>query len=65
MLVPQMDKRPDRFFLRAVVSRDTTRGGNFARSRRTQILSTDPAEVLKDQSIDLVVIAAGDKCPAI
>lgn len=57
MLVPQMDKRPDRFFLRAVVSRDATRGGNFARSRRVQVLASDMDEVLHDASIDLVVIA--------
>lgn len=57
MLVPQMDKRPDRFFLRAVVSRDTARGGNFARTRRVQVLATDIDDVLRDPSIDLLVIA--------
>lgn len=57
MLVPQMDQRSDRFFLRAVVSRDATRGGNFARSRRVQTLASSIDEVLRDPSIDLVVIA--------
>ncbi|MFM9941392.1 MAG: bi-domain-containing oxidoreductase [Hyphomicrobiaceae bacterium] len=57
MLVPQMDKRSDRFFLRAVVSRDATRGGNFARSRRVQVLASGIDEVLHDTSIDLLVIA--------
>src|SRR5262249_15435956 len=33
MLVPAMDKRKDRFFLRGVVSRNASQGGNFARSR--------------------------------
>ena len=57
MLVPQMNKRKDRFFLRGVVSRDTTRGGNFARMNRVEILATDLDEVLNDPGIDLVVIA--------
>ena len=57
MLVPQMAKRKDRFFLRAVVSRDTTRGGNFARSNQVEILATDIDAVLMDTDIDLVVIA--------
>lgn len=57
MLVPQMDKRSDRYFLRAVVSRDAVRGGNFARSRRVQILASGIDEVLRDASIDLIVIA--------
>jgi predicted dehydrogenase/threonine dehydrogenase-like Zn-dependent dehydrogenase len=57
MLVPQMDKRPDRFQLRAVVSRDAVRGSNFARSRRVAVLASDPSEVLSDPAIDLVVIA--------
>lgn len=57
MLVPQMDKRPDRYFLRAVVSRDAARGGNFARSRRVQILASSIDEVLRDQSIDLIVLS--------
>jgi predicted dehydrogenase len=57
MLVPQMDRRPDRFQLRAVVSRDAVRGSNFARSRRIATLASHPAEVLGDPNIDLVVIA--------
>jgi predicted dehydrogenase len=57
MLVPQMNKRADRFFLRGVVSRDTTRGGNFARANSVEIFATDLDSVLKDPDMDLVVIA--------
>jgi predicted dehydrogenase len=57
MLVPQMNKRADRFFLRGVVSRDTTRGGNFARANTVEVLATDLDAVLKDPDFDLVVIA--------
>ena len=57
MLVPQMDKRNDRYFLKAVVSRDQVRGGNFARSRRVETLSTDLDEILRDDDIQMVVIA--------
>jgi predicted dehydrogenase/threonine dehydrogenase-like Zn-dependent dehydrogenase len=57
MLVPMMEKRKDRFFLRAVVSRDATRGGNFARSRQVEIFSSDYDAILEDNGIDLVVLA--------
>ena len=57
MLVPMMDKCKDRFFLRAVVSRDATRGGNFARSRQVEIFSSDYDAILEDDGIDLVVLA--------
>jgi len=57
MLVPQMAKRKDRFFLRAVVSRDAVRGGNFARQNQVEILSSELEDVLADPDIDLVVIA--------
>lgn len=57
MLVPQMDKRKDRFDLRGVVSRDAVRGGNFARMRQLEILASDLGEVLARDDIDLVVIA--------
>ena len=46
-----------KFQLRAVVSRDAVRGSNFARTRRISVLASDPAEVLADPGIDLVVIA--------
>jgi predicted dehydrogenase len=52
-----MDKRADAYFLKAVVSRDAVRGGNFARSRRIETLATDYQAVLDDPDIDLVVIA--------
>ena len=57
MLVPQMEKRRDLFFLRAVVSRNTTQGGNFARAQQVDLLATELAPVLSEPSIDLVVIA--------
>ena len=57
MLVPQMKKRRDRFFLKAVVSRNASQGGNFAREHQVQILTSDLGEVLGDPSIDVVVIA--------
>lgn len=57
MLVPQMQKRPERFFLRGLVSRDTARGGNFARTNRLEIFSTDLRTILDDPGFDLVVIA--------
>jgi predicted dehydrogenase/threonine dehydrogenase-like Zn-dependent dehydrogenase len=57
MLVPIMDKCKDRFFLRAVVSRDATRGGNFARSRQVEIFSSDYDAILEDNGINLVVLA--------
>jgi predicted dehydrogenase/threonine dehydrogenase-like Zn-dependent dehydrogenase len=57
MLVPQMSKRKDRFFLRGVVSRNTTTAGNFARTNQVEVLATDMDEVLKDPAFDLMVIA--------
>ena len=57
MLVPQMKKRRDRFFLKAVVSRSGSQGGNFARENQVEILASDIDQVLTDPGIDLVVIA--------
>jgi predicted dehydrogenase len=57
MLVPQMDTRKDVFFLRAVVSRDSVRGGNFARTKSVEKFSSELGPVLEDPEIDLVVIA--------
>ena len=57
MLVPQMAKRKDRFFLKGVVSRNTTIAGNFARENQVEVLATDLDEVLKDPDFDLIVIA--------
>lgn len=57
MLVPQMEKRKDRFFLKAVVSRDAVRGGNFARSKGVELFASDVAEVLAREDIHLLVIA--------
>src|SRR5205814_6944070 len=57
MLVPQMKKRGDRFFLKAVVSRNQAQGGNFARENQVEVLTSNLDDVLKDPSIDLVVIS--------
>lgn len=57
MLVPQMERRRDRFFLRAVVSRDPGKGGNFAREHRLEKLCTRIEDVLSDPELGLVVIA--------
>ena len=57
MLVPQMKKRSDRFFLKAVVSRNAAQGGNFAREHQVEILASDLSQVLTDPTIDVLVIA--------
>jgi predicted dehydrogenase/threonine dehydrogenase-like Zn-dependent dehydrogenase len=57
MLVPQMKKRSDRFFLKAIVSRNQAQGGNFARENQVEILTSNLDDVLKDDAIDLVVIS--------
>ncbi len=57
MLVPQMKKRKDRFFLRGVVSRGSAASGNFAREHQVEVLTTDYDEVLKDPGFHMVVIA--------
>jgi predicted dehydrogenase/threonine dehydrogenase-like Zn-dependent dehydrogenase len=57
MLVPQMSKRRDRFFLRGVVSRSGSQGNNFARDNRVEVLTSNLDDVLQDPSFDLVVIA--------
>ncbi|MCU1385403.1 MAG: oxidoreductase domain protein [Acidobacteria bacterium] len=57
MLVPQMKKRRDRFFLKAVVSRNAVTGGNFARENQVEVLTSDLEDVLRDPGVDLVVIA--------
>jgi predicted dehydrogenase/threonine dehydrogenase-like Zn-dependent dehydrogenase len=56
MLVPQMRKRDDRYFMRGVVSR-SAQGSNFARDNQVEILTSDLDPVLKDPEIHLVVIA--------
>lgn len=56
-LVPTMDKVKAPYFLRAVVSRDATRGGNFARQRRVEIVASEMQAVLTQTDIDLLVVA--------
>jgi len=57
MLVPQMNKRRDRFFLRGIVSRSGVGGNNFARENRVELLTSNLDDVLGDPAFDLVVIA--------
>src|SRR5205807_1083375 len=57
MLVPQMSKRADRFFLRGVVSRSGAQGNNFAREHRVEVLSSNLDDVLGDPRFGLIVIA--------
>jgi predicted dehydrogenase/threonine dehydrogenase-like Zn-dependent dehydrogenase len=57
MLVPQMDKSKDRFGLKAVVSRNASQGGNFARERGVATLTSSLDDVLMDPGIGLIVIA--------
>ncbi|MGD0721630.1 MAG: bi-domain-containing oxidoreductase [Roseiarcus sp.] len=57
MLVPMMERRKDRFFLRGVVSRDAARGGNFARSKQVELLASSYEAVVRDDRFDLMVIA--------
>jgi len=57
MLVPQMRKRSDRFFLRGIVSRSGTAGSNFARDNQVETLTSDLDVVLEDPAFALVVIA--------
>ena len=57
MLVPQMNKRRDVYFLRAVVSRNTTQGGNFARANQVEVLATELGAVTGDPELDLLVVA--------
>jgi predicted dehydrogenase/threonine dehydrogenase-like Zn-dependent dehydrogenase len=56
MLVPQMRKRADRYFLRGVVSR-SAQGSNFARDNQVEVLASDIDVVLRDAGFQLVVIA--------
>lgn len=57
MLVPQLLKIPDKFALYGVVSRDTTRGGNFARAMQAKVFTTDLDEILNDPECNMVVIS--------
>ena len=57
MLVPQMKKRKDRFFLRGVVSRGSAASGNFARENQVEVLTTDYEQILGDPDFHLVVLS--------
>jgi predicted dehydrogenase len=57
MLVPTLERLKERFHLRGVVSRDPVRGGNFARSKQVEILSSSYDDILADDRIDLLVLA--------
>ena len=57
MLVPQMKKRNDRYFLRGVVSRNATTAGNFARENQVEVLASDLRRCAGRPVFHLVVIA--------
>lgn len=57
MLVPQMKKRRDRFFLRGIVSRGSAASGNFAREQQVEVFTTDYEQILNDPGFHLVVIS--------
>ena len=57
MLVPQMKKRKDRYFLRGVVTRNNAQGGNFARENGVEVLASELKTVLDDPTFHLMVIA--------
>ena len=57
MLVPQFQRHAQDFFLHAVVSRNGSRGGNFARENRVPVFTSQLDDVLADAEIGLVVIA--------
>ena len=57
MIVPQLARVSDRFAIKAVVSQDSTRGGNFARSLQAPVFSSDLGQILDDPEIQLVLIA--------
>ena len=57
MLVPQMKKCRDRYFLRGVVSRSNPQGGNFARENGVPVLASTIDDVLNDEAFHLMVIA--------
>ena len=57
MLVPQMKKCRDRYFLKGVVSRSNPQGGNFARENGVETLASTIDDVLTDPAFHLVVIA--------
>jgi predicted dehydrogenase len=57
MLVPLLSRLGGRFSLKAVVSRDPVRGGNYARTQGVEVVATDLEPVLSDPEIQMVVIA--------
>ncbi len=57
MLVPQMAKCHDSYFLRAVVSNDPIRGGNYAKQQHVEWFASDINAILANDEVDLVVIA--------
>jgi predicted dehydrogenase len=57
MLVPQMKKLKDRYFLRGIVSRNSAQGGNFARDNGVEVLASELQAVLDDPAFHLMVIA--------
>lgn len=61
MLVPQMQKRRDLYFLKGIVSKSGVQASNFARANQVEILASDLREVLRDPEIQMVVISTRHK----
>jgi predicted dehydrogenase len=57
MLVPQMKKCRDRFFLRGVISRTNPQASNFARENGVEVLASTLDDVVGDPAMHLLVIA--------
>ena len=57
MLVPQMQKRKDLFFLKGIVSKSGIQASNYARSNQVEVLTSDLGSILKDETFELLVIS--------
>ena len=57
MLVPNLEKQRDTFFLKGVVSRDAVRGGNFVREKRLEVFASDLDDILTEDKVNMLVIA--------
>ena len=58
MLLPLFEKSAPNIELRAVVSSDPLRGGNFARQKEVSIVATEVKELVGDDAIDLYVLVS-------
>ena len=58
MIVPRLRAHKQNFQMRAVVSTDTVRGGNYARQEQVEVLASSIEQVTAQTKIDAVVIAS-------